>query len=85
MAYYLVEAETLEDLNDGLFTIVNGGNPIKKPARLGTWEVGYEKYGFVVRKCSLCGHMIESHEDSNYCPNCGAKMISEGKVYKCTL
>ena len=45
-----------------------------EPTKHGRWEVGYEPYGVVVHRCSLCGHTIATHENSNYCPNCGAKM-----------
>lgn len=30
--------------------------------------------GFMEVKCSICGAIQHELEDTNYCPNCGAKM-----------
>ena len=31
-------------------------------------------------KCDQCGHFVDSGDDRNYCPNCGAKMEVEGNA-----
>jgi hypothetical protein len=49
----------------------------QKP-KTGCWEYGYTfadgKYG----KCSECKKLIKCIYPMHYCPNCGAKMESEG-------
>lgn len=41
----------------------------------GEWIHDYH-YGLALpeHKCSICGEWEYSDEESNYCPNCGAKM-----------
>ena len=41
-----------------------------EPVRHGHWIIT----GFMAVKCSICGATQYELEDSNYCPNCGAKM-----------
>ena len=55
-----------------------------KPVVHGRWELEYETYGKM--RCSVCKKealiekaigdvgVITSYVDSNYCPNCGARM-----------
>lgn len=66
--YHPNKDDILEKINE-LIDAVNAFKP-----KHGHWEVGYAEYGVVVHRCSLCGHAIATHEDSNYCPNCGARM-----------
>ena len=35
---------------------------------------------FVYSKCSLCGHRVTIDGESNYCPNCGARMDGDGNA-----
>ena len=42
-----------------------------EPIRHGKWI----HTGFMEVKCSDCGNVFHELEDTNYCPNCGAKMI----------
>ena len=37
---------------------------------------GFEQWGYF-RKCSKCGYVFKFLEIDNYCPNCGARMVSE--------
>ena len=39
---------------------------------------GFEQWGYF-HKCSECGYVFKFLEIDNYCPNCGAKMESEGE------
>ena len=41
-----------------------------EPVRHGKWIYT----GFMEVKCSDCGNVFHELEDTNYCPNCGAKM-----------
>lgn len=41
-----------------------------KSVRHGRWI----STGFMEVKCSICGAVQHELEDTNYCPNCGAKM-----------
>jgi len=41
--------------------------------KCGRWIVT----GFMEVKCSLCGAIQHELEDTNYCPNCGARMENE--------
>ena len=41
-----------------------------EPVRHGRWIHS----GFMEVKCSNCGNVFHELEDTNYCPNCGAKM-----------
>ena len=48
---------------------------------VGTNEHDYETS--VEEKCSLCGRYVyryDTEPQDNYCPNCGAKMESEGST-----
>lgn len=48
-----------------------------EPVRHGHW-IWFESEGtfFHLRKCSECGD-IKAQEETNFCPNCGAKMKEE--------
>ena len=66
------------------FDIENFPNVDVAPVRHGHWELEYETYGKM--RCSVCKKealiekaiddvgVITNYVDSNYCPNCGAKM-----------
>ena len=66
------------------FDIENFPNADVAPVRHGRWELEYETYGKM--RCSVCKKealiekaiddvgVITNYVDSNYCPNCGAKM-----------
>ena len=41
-----------------------------EPVKHGHWI----STGFMEVKCSICGAIQHELEDTNYCPNCGAKM-----------
>lgn len=44
----------------------------------GRWVNSYmNRYGHPCHCCSVCGFKA-SHQDKNYCPNCGAKMDGDG-------
>ena len=44
-----------------------------EPVKRGRWEFAFMLYGSVkISKCSVCEHLDDL--ESNYCPNCGAKM-----------
>ena len=48
------------------------------PVRHGRWINSYINfYGHPCHCCSECGFKA-SYQDTNYCPNCGAKMDLEG-------
>ena len=78
MAEYIVEAESLEALENGFYAI-KSAEPIKR----GRWEFnGYyisELSGIIQVKCSKCGFktLANGLDDYNYCPNCGARMDEE--------
>lgn len=73
-AHYAWWAEAGDpDMKDAFDTIIDL-QPTVEPTKHGRWEVGYSEYGVVVHRCSLCGHTIATHENSNYCPDCGADM-----------
>ena len=74
MAEWIVEAETLEELENGFYTIGNNGEPVKH----GRW-IRKESKRFYWFECSECGYpppldKFKREWFSNYCPNCGAKM-----------
>ena len=60
------------------------------PVVHGRWELEYGTYGKM--RCSVCkkealiekiiddASVITNYVDSNYCPNCGAKMDGDGNV-----
>lgn len=49
-----------------------------EPIRYGRWiVVGKTKKGSIIRKCSYCNTEKAGRPKSAYCPDCGAKMISE--------
>ena len=66
------------------FDIENFPNADVAPVQHGRWELEYETYGKM--RCSVCKKealikkaisdvgVITIYVDSNYCPNCGAKM-----------
>ena len=66
------------------FDIENFPNADVAPVRHGQWELEYGTYGKM--RCSVCKKealiektigdvgVITKYVDSNYCPNCGAKM-----------
>ena len=66
------------------FDIENFPTADVTPVRHGRWELEYETYGKM--QCSVCKKealiekaiddvgVITNYVDSNYCPNCGAKM-----------
>ena len=57
--------------NDAIDAIMRNA-PTVEPKH-GRWEFAYMLYGSVkVSKCSVCEHLDDL--ESNYCPNCGAKM-----------
>ena len=77
MLEWIVEAETLEELENGFYTIGNNGEPVKH----GRWIKNEGRSGW---HCSCCGKddlyaypYTENNErelQDFYCPNCGAKM-----------
>ena len=52
-----------------------------KPVVYGKWEVVSTETDKWVNKCSACGgYLKRGYKQTNYCPNCGAKMFGkEGK------
>lgn len=59
----------------------------KIPKEIGQWVlVGTNEHDYetsVEEKCSLCGRYVyryDTEPQDNYCPNCGAKMESEGST-----
>lgn len=74
MPEWIVEAETLEELENGFYTIGNNGEPVKH----GRWTRKESKRSYWF-ECSECGYpppldKFKREWFSNYCPNCGAKM-----------
>ena len=58
-----------------------------EPIRRGRW-IWFESEGTYIhlRKCSECGD-IKNQEETNFCPNCGARMessneINKGRIFK---
>ena len=48
-----------------------------KWVRISGYHLDHEYYP-ARYKCDQCGHFVDSGDDRNYCPNCGAKMEVEG-------
>ena len=70
MAEYIVEAESLEALENGFYAIKSA-----EPIKHGRWIKYNKGFGFS-HKCSFCDFTIAEQwvDLYNYCPNCGAKM-----------
>ena len=47
-----------------------------QPVMYGKWSM----FSANLLSCSVCGDLIPLTEKSNFCPNCGAKMVKEGGV-----
>lgn len=66
--------------NDDLAELFRQAKPVDvAPVVHGRW-VEKEKYTFgIMYDCSLCeNRILDNGHTWNYCPNCGAKMESEG-------
>lgn len=70
MLEWIVEAETLEELENGFYTIGNNGEPVKH----GRWLPSDKGDG--IYTCSECGFVRDAYvlEEKAFCPHCGAKM-----------
>ena len=87
MAEYINREKILEDIGTDIapFTLSMVFRHIRNapPADVaevkhGKWEyIGTDKKGYVYR-CSNCAGRIGLDYETNYCPNCGAKMDLEG-------
>ena len=69
--------KTLDPVDD-IVSLVRGLNLMPAadvaPVVHGEWEyIGTDKMGNVFR-CSNCANMIGLDKETDYCPNCGAKM-----------
>lgn len=68
----LIDADALAPMVKRLIELT----PTVDPVKHGRWEL--------LGKCSICGGdapfwpMASTYYQSNYCPNCGAKMDEEG-------
>lgn len=61
-------------LMDAEHAIINAPTVDAKEVVHGRWVNPYiNRYGHPCHCCSVCGFKA-SHQDKNYCPNCGAKM-----------
>lgn len=73
-------AEKIIDVRDVILKKIEEQHTVEaEPVRHGHW-IWLEPYGALFthrRKCSECGD-IKAQEESNFCPNCGAKMREEG-------
>ena len=50
---------------------------VGKWTRISGFHLDHEYYP-ARYQCDQCGHFVDSGDDKNYCPNCGAKMeVSE--------
>ena len=69
------EKGTMEFSADVLDAIMEAPAVDARPVRRGNWRWCGEDRRNDTYQCSECGRM--NMDDSNYCPNCGAKMILE--------
>lgn len=72
--------EYADGWNDAIDVINNQPGEDVAPVVHGEWEyIGTDKMGNVFR-CSNCANRIGLDKETDYCPNCGAKM--DGKERK---
>ena len=64
--------------NSVLFKRVNELPPVNPQAKTGHWKYYQNDKGDWINKCSACGRDAGVGYQYPYCPNCGAKMKSEG-------
>ena len=78
--HWFVKIKPQEELCDKCESALYRLSGYGAPVRHGRW-VEKEKYTFgIMYDCSLCENRILDNGHSwNYCPNCGAKMESEGE------
>lgn len=65
-AYTLMEFIRFKRYVDGLTPVAD------RPQ--GEW-IDAGQYPF--DKCSICGQTVDSYDEWNYCPNCGARMVKD--------
>ena len=75
-------AEIMQITTDKIYQ--QGLDDGRKPKK-GTWEVKIRRHhypdGREYKKfrCSACGNYVDDHEDSDFCPWCGADMRKDGE------
>ena len=61
-------------------TFLNNANTIEaEPVKKGRWETNSDRPDSLICSVCKCGFDMWKHDPHNYCPNCGAKMESDGE------
>ena len=61
-------------------TFLNNANTIEaEPVKKGRWETNSDRPDSLICSICKCGFDMWKHDPHNYCPNCGAKMESDGE------
>ncbi len=55
---------------------------LEQEPKCGKWVDDNNSFNLFYANCSECGYQMNTHEERgyhNFCPNCGARMESDGK------
>ena len=78
---YIEKAQSTGTIDDFISfeeLVVKDLPSVQPKAKEGHWEYGYAFADGNYCKCSECKEIIKCIYPMHYCPNCGAKMESEG-------